>query len=72
VEIVQHPSEESLEQFAMATLPNSETGPLEEHLLICGECRERLDSEIEYVTAMRAAASDLVDVGVNGSNDEVE
>jgi hypothetical protein len=53
---VAHISDNDLENFAMQTLPDSETGPLEEHLLVCGDCRDRLDDEIEFVTAMREAA----------------
>jgi hypothetical protein len=34
VEIVQHISEDHMERYAMRTLPDAETGPLEEHLLI--------------------------------------
>jgi hypothetical protein len=53
---VAHISDNDLERLATQTLPDSETGPLEEHLLVCGHCRERLDAEIEFVTAMREAA----------------
>ena len=53
---VAHISDNDLERLAMQTLTDSETGPLEEHLLVCGHCRERLDAEIEFVTAMREAA----------------
>jgi hypothetical protein len=66
VKLVRHPSEDSLERYSMGTLPGSETGPLEEHLLLCNHCRDRLESTDEYVAAMRAAASELVDVAVNG------
>jgi hypothetical protein len=40
----------------MQTLPNSESGPLVDHLLMCPECQERLDAEIDFVAAMREAA----------------
>jgi hypothetical protein len=56
VEIVQHITDESLERYAMQMLPVSELGPLEEHLLTCSNCLDRLQSEIEFVTAMRDAA----------------
>jgi hypothetical protein len=56
VESVQHVTDDLLERFAIKTLPGSESGPLEEHLLICLECRDRLDAEIEFVAAMRGAA----------------
>jgi hypothetical protein len=56
VETVQHVTDNSLERFAMQTLPNSESGPLVDHLLMCPECQERLDAEIDFVAAMREAA----------------
>ena len=40
----------------MQMVPESELGPLEEHLLTCPNCLDRLQSEIEFVTAMRDAA----------------
>jgi anti-sigma factor RsiW len=55
VEIVQHASEDDLERYVMQTLPDSETGPLEQHLLACSVCRDRLTATDEYVTAMKAA-----------------
>ena len=56
VEIVQRLTDDTLERFAMQALPDSECGPLVDHLLICSECQERLDAEIDFVTAMRDAA----------------
>ena len=59
METVQHVSDDTLERFAMQTLHEPEAGPLEEHLLVCNECRDRLDVEIEYVTAVRGAAAKI-------------
>jgi hypothetical protein len=56
VEIVQHVTDDSLERYAMQILPESELGPLEGHLLTCPNCLDRLQAEIEFVTAMRDAA----------------
>ena len=56
---MQHPSEESLEMYSMGSLPDSKTGPLEEHLLVCQLCRERLVATDEFVAAMRAAAATI-------------
>jgi anti-sigma factor RsiW len=53
---VQHISEDSLEQYAMGAFPEPEAGPLEEHLLICTACQDRLQATDDYVAAMRAAA----------------
>lgn len=59
MEIVQHVTDKTLERYAMQTLPEVETGPLGEHLLVCQQCRDRLQSEIDYVTAMRGAAAQI-------------
>jgi hypothetical protein len=37
VEIVQHVTDDTLERYAMQTLPRLKIGPLEEHLLVCPE-----------------------------------
>jgi anti-sigma factor ChrR (cupin superfamily) len=38
---VEHPSEDLLERYFNGRLTEAEVAPLEEHLLICGECRNR-------------------------------
>jgi hypothetical protein len=38
---------------------DAEAGPLEEHLLICAACRERLDETAQYAAAIRAAALEI-------------
>jgi predicted anti-sigma-YlaC factor YlaD len=53
---VQHVTDDSLELYAMQALPQSDAIPMEEHLRICPDCRERLQAEIEFVAAMRGAA----------------
>ena len=40
----------------MQALSQSDAIPMEEHLRICPDCRERLQAEIEFVAAMRGAA----------------
>jgi len=59
VEIVPHVSDDTLERFAMESLRGSESEPLEEHLLICPGCRERLKATDEFVTAMTSAAAKI-------------
>ena len=56
---VPHISDDTLERFAMESLRGSESEPLEEHLLICSECQERLDAELEFVAAMTSAAAEI-------------
>jgi anti-sigma factor RsiW len=53
---VEHVSEDDLENYAMRTLPATEVESLEEHFLICSECRDRLQATDAYVVAMRSAA----------------
>jgi predicted anti-sigma-YlaC factor YlaD len=47
----------------MRTLPALESERLEEHLLICSACRDRLEAMDEYVAAMRLAAVTIRRVG---------
>src|ERR1700737_3299472 len=54
-----HAVDEVLESYAMGTLAEPTLGELEEHLLICAHCRERLTDTNAYVTAMRSAAGGL-------------
>ena len=53
---MEHASEDDLENYAMRTLPESASAALEEHLLICSECRDRFQATDECVAAMRSAA----------------
>jgi anti-sigma factor RsiW len=55
----QHCTEASLELYALGQLDEATTETIEEHLLVCDACRERLDAEDRYVHAMSAAASRL-------------
>ena len=57
---VKHISVEALERYAMLKLPRRRIGPLEDHLLICPECQDRVRAEIDFVTAMRGAAKGRV------------
>jgi hypothetical protein len=59
VEFVPHVPDDTLERYAIQTLSDAESGPMEDHLLICGGCRNRLNAEIEFVTAMRGAAAKI-------------
>ena len=55
MEIVEHVPEDDLELYAMRSLPAPESERLEDHLLICQSCQDRLQSTDEFVAAMRAA-----------------
>src|SRR5690242_15795072 len=50
-----HIGEEELESYAMASLARDRYTSLEEHLLVCQNCRDRLDAADAYVHSVRAA-----------------
>jgi anti-sigma factor RsiW len=50
-----HTDEERLEGYSMGRLSESEAAPVEEHLLICDECRERAERLDTYRRALQAA-----------------
>ena len=54
---MEHICQDDFERYAMQTHPGRKSGLLEEHLLICKDCRDRLQSEIDFVTAIRSAAA---------------
>jgi anti-sigma factor RsiW len=55
----QHCSEESFESYAMGRLDDPRTEVLEEHLLLCEPCRNRLVETEQYIKAMKAASARL-------------
>ena len=50
-----HISEEMLERYALKQLSEAHLESLEEHLLICPQCQDRLDAVDEYIATMRLA-----------------
>ena len=54
-----HPEEETLELYALGRLDEPELGEVEEHILICAPCQERLDEATDYVALMREAARNV-------------
>lgn len=50
-------SEDAIEQYAMNKLPESEMEPLEEHLLVCLPCQDRVQLADEFLAVLRAAAN---------------
>ncbi len=51
-----HPSEDALEQYALGSMPEEQAAELEEHLLICATCQDRLQETDEFIAVMREAA----------------
>jgi anti-sigma factor RsiW len=52
---VRHASENALEEYALGRLPEPELASLEEHLLLCDKCRERLRTVDELIEMLRVA-----------------
>ena len=54
-----HFNEEELESYSLGTASGNHLARLEEHLLICGSCQQRLEESDAYVRAIRSAAAEL-------------
>ena len=54
-----HIEEETLELYALGRLGEDEAAPVEEHLLVCHFCQDRLAATDEYIRTVRAAAHKL-------------
>ena len=53
---VNHISDHGLERYHLGMVKDeAELAPLEEHLLVCPDCVERVESTQDYVDALRAA-----------------
>jgi hypothetical protein len=56
---LRHIPEETLEQYCMGRLSESETEPVEEHLLFCTLCQDTLTETEEFLRVVQSAASRL-------------
>ena len=54
-----HPDAEEIESYSMGAISDAETGGLEEHLLICEQCRNRVLEADAYLSAMRQAGTEI-------------
>jgi anti-sigma factor RsiW len=50
-----HVDRDSLERYSLGSLTEDTAAPVEEHLLICAECRGRLESMDAYHKAVSGA-----------------
>ena len=55
----EHATEDVLEFYSLGMLSEAETEVLEEHLLVCADCQDRLAETDDYVRHMRAATAKL-------------
>jgi anti-sigma factor RsiW len=51
----QHVEENVLELYALGRLAEPQLGEVEEHLLVCHACQERLEAEDQFIAAARGA-----------------
>ncbi len=56
-----HRTDEQLELYAMGRLSESEHARIEEHLIVCAACREKLEGIGDFALGMRAAGEQLAD-----------
>ncbi len=54
-QIDRHIDETTLEKYVMGALSGSATAEVEQHLLVCESCRQRVTETDDYVRAMRTA-----------------
>jgi anti-sigma factor RsiW len=54
-----HTSDVKLEDYCLGRVPSEELEDIEEHLLVCPACQERLRETDRYIRTMRAAISTL-------------
>src|SRR5262245_2556529 len=57
--IQRHMDAEDLERYSMGNSSPEESESIDEHLLTCEDCRDRLRETDEYVRAMRTTAARL-------------
>jgi anti-sigma factor ChrR (cupin superfamily) len=50
-----HASDDILERYAMGTLSGRESAPVEEHLLLCTVCQERLEDLDGFIQVAKVA-----------------
>lgn len=51
-----HLDEEEIERYSLAKSPEAELSRVEEHLLVCAECRRQVELSDTYVRSMQGAA----------------
>jgi hypothetical protein len=55
----EHPSNDLLERYSLTRLADRDLAYVEEHLLICEWCRQRLSETEAFISATRAATREL-------------
>lgn len=50
-----HCDEQTLEEYCLGILSERRTNAVEEHLLLCEECRDALSAQSEFIQCLKAA-----------------
>lgn len=58
-----HPDEDTLEAYAMGKLGETESQRVEEHLLLCADCGDRLAELDAFLATLREVAQEPEDQG---------
>ena len=48
-----HPSEDELDAYARGTLNSGTVPRVEEHILVCAECRDEVQNTLDLINALR-------------------
>src|SRR5882724_11331685 len=56
----QHPSDDELELYSMGRISEPDSVGVEEHLLICVSCQDRLRESDEFVALMKETTKEIV------------
>lgn len=56
-----HLTEDAIEQYSMAKLEGAELEEVEEHLLLCAECQDRVAEADQFIHAFRAASARMAE-----------
>lgn len=62
-----HPSDDDIELYSLERLPDEQQQTIEEHLIVCEQCRQRLDQTDEFVAAMQDALLEVQQEGTQRS-----
>lgn len=58
-ENLQHPSDEVIEQYSLNRLADTEVERMEEHLLLCEHCQDRVELADGFITATKQALREI-------------
>jgi hypothetical protein len=67
LETNRHMEEGEIEKYSMGDISEEESSRFEEHLLICGSCRDRVSESDRYVSGMQGASAQIRSQGLKAA-----